>query len=102
MSKLEELENKISSGKFILLFSDKKNCNPCRALGPVLDKVSEEMSLKNVLMEYNPFEDTSISQKFRVRGIPTLIITEDGKVIDQTMGAMGEKQLEFFLNKHFG
>ncbi len=54
-------------------------CGPCRMLGPIIDKLSEENQDKDVkIVKINVDESSSIASQFKVRGIPCVIMIKDG------------------------
>ena len=62
-------------------------CGPCKMLGPVLEKVAEE--LPNVkIAKLNVDENPVMSAKFGIRSIPTMITFKDGEMVDSIMGAL--------------
>ena len=70
-------------------------CGPCKMLGPVLEKVADE--LPNVkIAKLNVDENPIMSQKFGIRSIPTMITFKDGELVDNITGAL-PKQL--IINK---
>lgn len=54
-------------------------CGPCRMLGPVIDKLSEDNQDKDVkIVKVNVDENQDIAFKFGVRNIPCIIAVKDG------------------------
>lgn len=60
-------------------------CMPCRALGPVLKKLSEEMGF--ILVKVNVDKAKEAASKFGVKGIPAVFLIKDAKVVDKFTGA---------------
>ena len=73
-------------------------CGPCRMLGPILEEVAKEMQGKVKIVKVNVDENQEIPTQHGVRGIPTLILFKDGKVIANKVGAMPKAALIQFLN----
>lgn len=62
-------------------------CGPCRMQGPILDKLSEELSedvLKIVKMDVD--ENPNTARAFGIMSIPTLLFKKDGQVVKQVAG----------------
>jgi thioredoxin 1 len=68
-------------------------CGPCKALGPTLDEVANELAGKVKVVKVNIDENPNAPTKYNVRSIPTLIIFKDGQVVDQRVGGLPKTQL---------
>lgn len=71
-------------------------CGPCRALGPKLEEISNEQEEAVSICKINIDENTKTPANYNVRGIPTMILFKDGKVMDQLVGNQEKK---IILNK---
>lgn len=74
-------------------------CAPCKAISPVVDGLAEEYDGKVKVCKVNVDENPATPGKFGVRGIPTIILFKDGKVVDQVVGAVPKNQLESLIEK---
>lgn len=74
-------------------------CAPCKAIAPTIEAIAAEYSGKVKVGKVNVDESQSTPAKYGVRGIPTIILFKDGKVVDQVVGAVPKSQLEALLNK---
>ncbi len=63
-------------------------CAPCRIIAPVLEQIAQEYAGKVKVVKLNTDENPEIAARYNIRGIPTLLIFKDGKVIDQLVGAV--------------
>jgi len=72
-------------------------CGPCRALGPLVDQVAQEQQGKLKVFKLNVDENPETPAKYGVRGIPTLILLKDGKLVDQLVGSVPKNQLDQFV-----
>lgn len=75
-------------------------CGPCKVIAPVFASVAEEYEGKVVFAKLNVDESPGISEKYGVRGIPTLLLFKAGKVLATKVGAMTKTQLIDFLEEN--
>lgn len=74
-------------------------CGPCKMITPLVDEISKARSDIKVV-KVNIDENSDIAAKFRVRGIPTLLIVKQGHVDGTKVGAMSKSQLDNFINEN--
>jgi thioredoxin 1 len=74
-------------------------CAPCKAVAPLVDAIAEEYEGKIKVGKVNVDDNPATPAKYGVRGIPTIILFKDGKVIDQVVGAVPKAQLEALIKK---
>jgi thioredoxin 1 len=74
-------------------------CGPCKAIGPSLEELSEEMANKLKIVKINVDENPSISQTYSIRSIPALMIFKDGEKISEKMGALPKSALQSWVNE---
>ena len=79
-------------------------CGPCKALGPVLEKLEVDYAGRFQLAKLNADEQQEIagqlSEMFGVRSIPFCVIFAGGQPVDGFVGALPEAQIRDFLDKH--
>jgi thioredoxin 1 len=74
-------------------------CQPCKAIAPHVDALAEDYEGKVKVGKVNVDENPATPAKYGIRGIPTIILFKDGKVVDQVVGAVPKAQLEALLKK---
>ena len=74
-------------------------CAPCKAIAPVVDAIADEYEGKVKVGKVNVDENPATPAKYGVRGIPTVILFKEGKVLDQVVGAVPKAQLEALIKK---
>ncbi|MDB5953900.1 thioredoxin [Ramlibacter sp.] len=75
-------------------------CGPCKALGPILEKLEVEYGGAFKLVKINSDEEQQIAGAFGIRSIPTVILLKNGQPVDGFMGALPEGKVREFLDKH--
>tara|TARA_B100000929_G_scaffold162382_1_gene128498 strand:+ start:137 stop:457 length:321 start_codon:yes stop_codon:yes gene_type:complete len=73
-------------------------CGPCKQIGPILEEIGEAKKDKLKIFKLNVDENPQTPQKFGVRGIPTLMLFKDGKLIDTKVGSLPKNMLESWLD----
>jgi thioredoxin 1 len=72
-------------------------CGPCKAIGPALEQIGEELAGKLTIAKVNIDENPMTPNQFAVRGIPTLILFKDGKPVDTLVGARPKSALKAWI-----
>ena len=71
-------------------------CGPCRMLSPVVDQVAAEYPGVKV-GKVNVDEQPKLAEKFQIMSIPTLLVFENGKVVNQSVGLVPKEQVEALI-----
>lgn len=61
-------------------------CGPCRALGPTIEKLAEDLGERAQVGKLNIDDHPDIAAQFGINSIPTVLVFKDGKVTDQFVG----------------
>ena len=76
-------------------------CGPCRAVGPILEEISNEYGDKLKIVKLNTDEEGSIAMKYGISSIPTMNVFVGGEVVKTIVGAKPKpallKDLENFI-----
>lgn len=62
-------------------------CGPCRAVGPILEEISNEHGAKIKIVKLNTDEEGSIAMKYGINSIPTMNVFVGGQVVKSIVGA---------------
>ncbi len=73
-------------------------CGPCRMLAPVLDEVSDAYADRLTVVKVNVDENRELLHRYGVRGIPTLMLFQDGEIVGTRVGALSRTELDAFLH----
>ncbi len=68
-------------------------CGPCKQLAPIVQKVADESGGKYKVAAVDIDDAPGITQKFGVRGVPTVMVFKDGKVVGQHVGLTNKETL---------
>ena len=75
-------------------------CGPCRLLGPIVEAVAAQYKGVARVVKVNVDHNVSISQRFGIKGIPTLILFQNGKEAERMVGAASEKAVAQMIDRH--
>lgn len=73
-------------------------CGPCVMFGPLLEKVAAEAGGRWELAKLNTEEHPEVARRFGISGIPAIKLFSNGKVVAESIGAMGERDLRSWLD----
>ena len=74
-------------------------CGPCRAQGPVIEKIAARYAGKASVGKMNVDENPATPAKFGITGIPTLILFKDGREVKRFIGLQQEKTISSALDE---
>jgi putative thioredoxin len=74
-------------------------CGPCKALGPILEKLAAEYGGKFLLAKVNSDENQELAVRYGVRGIPSVKAMVKGKIVNEFTGAQPESVVRAWLDK---
>ena len=77
-------------------------CGPCRMVGPILDDIAKEYAGKLTVAKVNIDENPSTPNEYAVRGIPTMMLFQGGKLVDTKVGALPRGQLKDWIAGRLG
>ena len=60
-------------------------CGPCKMISPIVEELAEELTDVKVC-KVNVDEQGELAQQYKVMTIPTLLVIEDGKVVNTSIG----------------
>lgn len=84
------------SKKRSLLYFYTQNCTFCRSMTPIIKDLQRDHS--NVFL-LDAAENTAISKRFSIKGVPAIILISDHRIDDVLIGLQKYKILEHFLNE---
>ena len=77
-------------------------CEPCKTLGPTLEKIVNATQGKVKLVKVDIDQNQEIAMQMRIQSIPAVFAFKDGQPIDGFVGAQTESQVKSFVEKLTG
>ena len=77
-------------------------CGPCKAMGPYVDKLAEEMNGKLKVVKLNTQDNTEVPARYGITAIPTFLVIKDGEVAQQIIGQQPYDNLKAAVEPHIG
>ncbi len=68
-------------------------CGPCKMIAPILDEIAKEKAGSVKVGKVNVDHNQSLSARYNIRAIPTLLLFKDGQLRDQITGMTSKKDL---------
>jgi thioredoxin len=75
-------------------------CPPCRLLAPRLDAVAEQYAGSARIVKVNVDENSVSTQRYGIKGMPTLILFKDGREQERVVGAVSKEVISSMFSKH--
>lgn len=80
------------NGKTVLVDFWATWCGPCRMIAPVLEEVAKERPDITVC-KVDVDEERELALEYNVSSIPTLLVFRDGKIVNQSIGAVPKERI---------
>ena len=75
-------------------------CGPCRMMAPTIDVIASEYAGRAKIGKLNVDYNGETAMRYNVRGIPTLLLFKQGKVVEQRVGVVGKAEVQKMLEAH--
>jgi thioredoxin 1 len=75
-------------------------CAPCKMISPLLEEIAEEYAGKIKIAKLDIDQNRAVTERFKVRGIPTLMLFKGGEPEATKVGAVSKSQLTVFIDSN--
>jgi thioredoxin 1 len=100
MSKKKSFSDLISNSQIPVLVDFYADwCAPCKTLSPIVQQVSSDLHGRVKVIKVNVDKNQSAAMKYGIKGVPTLILFKEGKILWRQSGAMPKKALQGSIEK---
>ena len=73
-------------------------CGPCMRMKPVIEQLKEEYKGKIIIKEINVDNESELAIKYEVKGIPNLVLTDEGEEIARLVGGKPKSEVQKMIN----
>jgi thioredoxin 1 len=73
-------------------------CGPCRALSPILDRLAETLGGRVSIAKVDIDESPALAERFAIRSVPTLLLFQNGHLVDRVVGLLPRNKIEQLLD----
>lgn len=77
-------------------------CGPCRMLSPTIDAMARDMKGEVAFGKLNTDDNFGTAGKYRISGIPTLLVFKNGQLVDRMVGAAPKNMVEAHVKRSLG
>ena len=74
-------------------------CGPCKAIAPIVEEIANDYNGKVKVGKVDVDRNNQVAMRYGIRSIPTLLVFNNGEVVDQIIGNVGKESIESMLNK---
>ena len=75
-------------------------CGPCKALAPVVEEVAQDFSGQLKVMKMDVDRNSATATRYKISGIPALLLFKDGKLADQIVGYVPKDTISKTVTKY--
>ena len=73
-------------------------CGPCQAMNPIIQELASDFTGKATVAKVNVDEQPTLAAQFGIQSIPTMLIFQNGNVVDKVIGAVSKSVITDKLN----
>lgn len=99
-NKQETFGDIIQGDKPVLVDFFAEWCGPCKMMKPVLEELHKDLGEKLRILKIDVDKAPAVSQSFDVRGVPTLILFQQGKILWRQAGVVPAGQLKKIIEQN--
>ena len=76
-------------------------CGPCQMLAPIVNQIAADYDGQMAVGKLDIDENIETTMKYRVMGVPTLMLFKDGQPVERLVGYMPKDRIVSKIKRHF-
>lgn len=77
-------------------------CGPCKMMQPILQELSSRVGDRASVIKIDVDKNPQVANAYQIRGVPTLMLFREGRVLWRQSGVLTANQLEQVINQFSG
>ncbi|MFL1011386.1 thioredoxin [Flavisericum labens] len=73
-------------------------CGPCKMMSPILKEVKDDLGNRIAIIKIDVDKNQTLASKYKVRGVPTLMLFKQGKMVWRQSGVVQKDEIIGLLN----
>jgi thioredoxin 1 len=99
LTSADSLDELLSQHVLSLLYFSASWCGPCKSMSPIVEGVSGMMNDRFNTIKVDIDSLPNFATDYGIRSVPTLILVQNGEIIDQRVGGLSPQQLMQWLDQ---
>lgn len=75
-------------------------CGPCQTMSPIIDQIKNQFGSQLRVLKIDVDKNQTAAAKYKVRGVPTLLLFKEGEIVWRSSGLKSKRDLESIINQH--
>lgn len=75
-------------------------CGPCQMMSPILEEVKKDFQDNLTILKIDVDKNPKMASIYRVRGVPTFVLFQKGKLVWRQSGMLSKRDLTEILKKY--
>ena len=77
-------------------------CGPCKVMGPLINELAQAYEGKALVAKINTEQNPKLSAHFKIKSIPTIIVINEGEMVERFQGIVPKPNLEHLMELYLG
>ncbi len=100
MKIMNKLEEYVKKEDLVLVDFHAEWCGPCKMMAPILQEVKRTVGDSAKIIKIDIDKNSAISNKLKIRSVPTFQLYKAGKVVWQHSGTVSKHELEKLIRQY--